>query len=71
MRLLIFAASATLLLCGCTTTGGLDPLAAVGLTHSAYCALTPEARAEVGKMLGVRVPLLACPGDRDRRSRRG
>jgi hypothetical protein len=63
MRLVVFVAAAALL-CACATAGPVTPetaLQAAGLTREAYCALTPEARAEVRRMLGIRVPLLTCP----------
>ena len=65
MRLMISAAIACAL-SACASSGAVTPetaLAAAGLTRDGYCALAPEARAELRRMVGLRVALLACPGD--------
>ena len=73
MRIALFAA-AVAGLSACVSDGAPTARsvhATAGFTRDAYCALTPEARAELRRMAGIRVPLLACPNDRVRRSRRG
>lgn len=67
MRLSLSAAAVALLLSGCAGAGPVTPetaLQAAGMTREAYCALAPQARAEVRRILGLRVALVACPGDR-------
>ena len=62
-RLGALVAAAGLMLAGCAhTTPGktFDALAAAGLTRNAYCALTPEARAEVRRKLDIQTPIIAC-----------
>lgn len=53
-----------LALAGCATAGTVltaqGTLAAAGFTVEAYCALTPEARAEFRRKLGVRVAIFDC-----------
>ena len=48
-----------LILTGCATT---TPGEAAGFSYSAYCSLTPEARAAVRAKLDV-PHLITCPGD--------
>lgn len=56
--------AATLVMIGCATTLGaasaLGALNAAGMTMDAYCALTPEARAEFRRKLDLRVPIIQC-----------
>lgn len=63
MRHRTLAPLLALMMAGCATPTANAAMAAAGLSHSAYCVLTPEARAELRRRLGVRVQLLSCPSD--------
>jgi hypothetical protein len=61
---LLAIALAPLMVAACATAGtGLTvagALAAAGYSLDTYCALTPEARAEVRRKFGLRVPIINC-----------
>lgn len=62
------AAAAISLVSGCApivAAVGAAPLgaAAVGDAMNTYCMLTPAARAEVRRRAGLKMQLVACPGD--------
>ncbi|HEY8572811.1 hypothetical protein [Phenylobacterium sp.] len=57
------ALACAVLLAGCATPRTEHVLSVLGLSQAAYCALTPEARAEVRRKMGVRVQLVGCPLD--------
>lgn len=58
------AAALALSACGTTTEERLsNGMQAASITVSAYCALTPEGRAEIRRQIGLKAQLYRCPGD--------
>ena len=49
---------------GCATSAVDAAFTAAGVTQAAYCALAPEARAEIRRTLDVHVRIVDCPSDR-------